>query len=90
MPITREQTDAVAKAIMEPDLTTQQEIRNKRERAAQRLANGRRIAVFSLAGFAAGALIGQLAFGYFVQAALIGGIGGGLLGRWLLRRRGEQ
>lgn len=87
MSIPREHADAMAKAIMEPDLVRQQEIRHKRESEAQRLARGRHLAVFMLSGYAAGALIGQLAFGQFLQPAIIGGIVAGLLGHWLLRQR---
>lgn len=85
MTIDKTQAEAIAQAILEPDLQMQEELRRKREADARRLAFQRRVAAFALAGAGVGAAVGYFAFGQFSRGVIVGAILGFLVGR-LIRR----
>ena len=58
----KNQADAIAQAILEPDLKVQEELSRKRAADAAKLIMQRRLAWFGLAGFALGAVVGYYAF----------------------------
>ena len=76
----KQQAEAIAQAILEPDLSVQAELRRKKEAKERSLAVRRVIATFVLLGFAIGAAT-ALAFGErFTVGGLWGGIGGAAVG----------
>ena len=80
------QADAIAAAILEPDLRLQEEIRRKRAAEAAQLARKRRVAWFALAGSAIGAVVAQLNGERFTLGIIVGGLAGSVIG-WLASRR---
>ena len=85
----RTQADAIAQAMLEPDLKSQEEVRRKRAQEAAKLATQRRHAGFVLVGYAAGAAVGHFAFGRIASSGLIGAFVGMLasvLVGWLRKR----
>ena len=80
------QADAIAHAIMAPDLQVRDEVRRKKAIEAVSLARRRRVAWFALAGSAVGAAIAHFNDLPFTRGALFGGIAGSVLG-WLVTRR---
>ena len=68
----RSQAEAIAQAVLEPDVKAQEQIRLRRAQEAVKLANQRRHAGFVLVGYAAGAAIGYLAFDRIAISGLIG------------------
>ena len=80
------QAEAVAKAIMEPDLRAQEELQKKRERESTDIARKRRVAWLSLAGAGVGAVISYYTGERFSLGVLWGGIAGSALG-WLVTTR---
>jgi len=85
----RTQADAIAQAMLEPDVKAQEEIRRKRAQDAAKLAAQRRHAGFVLVGYVAGAAVGHFAFGRIAFFGLIGaaaGMLGSVLVGWLRKR----
>ena len=80
------QADAIAHAILEPDLRAQEDLRHKRAAEAASLARRRRVAWFTLAGCGIGAVIAYFAETRVTQGVLLGGVMGTLSG-WLLTHR---
>ena len=85
-----QQAEAIAQAILEPDLSVQAELRRKREAEERGLVVRRVIATFVLVGFAIGAAT-ALAVG---ERFTVGGLWGGLVvpqlgGPWVLGVIGE-
>ncbi len=87
----KQQAEAIAKVILEPDLNAQAELRRKREAEDRSLAVRRFIAGFVLVGFAIGAATAFFAGERFTDGGLWGGIGGAavgwVVGAWRDRRR---
>lgn len=80
------QADAIAQAILEPDLRVQEELRNKRALESAHQARMRRVAWFALAGCGIGAAIAHFG-GVRVSLGVIwGGLAGSAIG-WLVTRR---
>lgn len=75
----RKQADAIAQAILEPDLKAQDALVHKRAEDAAKLAQQQRHAWSGLVGFAIGAAIGHFAFGRLSYGGLIGLCGGILI-----------
>ena len=80
------QADAIAQAILEPDLRAQEELRTKRAKEAADLARRRRVAWFTLAGAGVGAVLVYFTNYHFSNGVLWGGIAGSALG-WLVTGR---
>ena len=87
----KQQAEAIAQAILEPDLKAQEELRRKREAEDRSVAVRRFIAGFVLVGFAIGAATAYFAGERFTVGGLWGGIGGAVVGwavgAWRDRRR---
>lgn len=84
------QAEAIVRAMLEPDLRIQQEIRRKRARNAERLIAQRRHAGLTLAGFAVGIAVGYPIGGFDAAYGLMGAMTGvsvsALIG-WMRKRR---
>ena len=80
------QADAIARAILEPDLRAQEELRTKRALEAAHHARKRRIAWFTLAGCGIGAAVAFLSGERLLLGFLWGSIAGSAVG-WLVARR---
>ena len=80
------QADAIAQAILEPDVRAQEELRTKRAIEAAKLAGQRRVAWFTLAGAGIGSVAAHFGDYHFSQGVLYGGLAGTAIG-WLFRRR---
>lgn len=80
------QADAIAQAILEPDLRAREEIRSKRAEEAAQLKRQRRVACFALAGSGIGAAIAHFGGERFTTGVVWGGLAGSMLG-WLITRR---
>ena len=78
----KSQAEAIAKAILEPDMKAQEEIRRKRLVESQSLASRRKVAWFALVGALAGAGVAQLAGFRFTQGIIWGGLLAAAVG-WL-------
>jgi hypothetical protein len=86
----RSQADAIAQAILQPDLKAQEEIRRKRAVEERSLADRRLVAWFSLPGFAIGAAMAYFTGHRFTNGIIWGGVAGGVIGWavvWWRRRR---
>ena len=79
------QADAIAQALLEPNLRAQEELRIKRASEATQLAHKRRVAWFSLAGSAVGAAIAYSSGARFTVGIIWGGLVGFAVG-WLITR----
>ncbi|AOL18166.1 hypothetical protein AB8807_20050 [Xanthomonas campestris pv. olitorii] len=86
----KSQADAIAQAILQPDLEAQEQIRRRRAAEDQAVADRRMVAWFSLSGFVIGAVVAHLTGYRFTDGIIWGGIAGGAVG-WaalkLCRRR---
>lgn len=80
------QADAIAKAIMEPDLRAQEEWRSKRAVESAQLARRRRVAWLTLTGAGIGAAIAYFSGARFPIGIIWGGLAGSAIG-WLITRR---
>jgi len=86
----KSQANAIAQAILEPDLKAQEEVRRKRAAHERSLADRRLVAWFSLPGFAIGAAVASFTGHRFTIGVILGGIAGSLIGWavvWWRRRR---
>lgn len=80
------QADAIVKAIMEPDLRAQEELRTKRAQESADLARRRRVAWFTLAGCGIGGVVAYIAGVRISEGIVWGGITCTLAG-WTLTHR---
>lgn len=80
------QADAIAQAILEPDLRAQEDLRIKRAKEAADLARRRRVAWFTLAGAGIGAALAHFTGYRFSNGVIWGGFAGSAVG-WLVMRR---
>ena len=78
--------DAIAQAILEPDLRIQGELRSKRAVESAQLARRRRIAWLTLTGSGIGAAIAYFSGIRFSLGIILGGVAGSAVG-WLITRR---
>lgn len=86
----KSQADAIARAMLEPDLKVQEELRQKRVAEDRSLADRRLVAWFSLPGFALGAAMAYFIGHRLASGAIWGGIAGSSVGWaavWWRRRR---
>ena len=88
--VDRSQADAIVQAILEPDLKVQEEIRRKRAADERGLAEGRKIAVFMLVGFAIGALSAYLMEEGISAGGLWAGIVSAVIGRLIISWRSSR
>lgn len=79
------QAEAIAQALLEPNIKAQEEIRSKRAREALHMARKRQVAVYALIGCGIGGVTAQLMDAHFTQGISWGGIAGGAFG-WLFMR----
>lgn len=80
------QVDAIAQAILEPDLRAQDEIRRKRAAEAAQLARKRKVAWLALAGSCIGAAAAYFSGTRFSEGVIWGGLVGAVVG-WLITRK---
>lgn len=80
------QADAIAKAILEPNLRAQEEQRSKQAVESAQLARKRQIAWFTLTGAGIGAVIAYISGVRFSIGIIWGGLAGSAIG-WLITRR---
>ncbi|AVQ05545.1 TPA: hypothetical protein HH295_19470 [Xanthomonas vasicola pv. zeae] len=81
------QADAIAQAILQPDLEAREKIRRRRAAKDRAVADRRMVAWFSLSGFVMGAVVAHLAGYRFTDGIIWGGIAGGPAGWAALRLR---
>ncbi len=78
MNINKDQAEAIAAAILAPDLKAQDDLQNKKMAGEAKLANQRRTAKFALVGCVLGTVVGYLSsshiFYFFVAGGLLGAI----------------
>ena len=82
----RKQADVVARSILEPGTSAQEEVRLKLTTEANERARRQRIAWFSLAGFAVGSAAAYFGVISFVPSFFLGGLVGSLVGYVINRR----
>jgi len=82
----RTQADAIAQAILAPDLDRQKDSRQKRASEAAYLSRKRKVAWFALIGSAVGAAVAYLSGTSFSVGVIWGGLASSVLG-WLLTHR---
>ncbi|WP_338339370.1 hypothetical protein [Xanthomonas euvesicatoria] len=86
----KSQAEAIAQAILQPDLEAREKIRRRRAAKDRALAGRRMVGWFSLSGFVIGAGVAHLTGYRFTDGIIWGGIAGGGVG-WaaltLCRRR---
>ncbi|WP_434031241.1 hypothetical protein [[Pseudomonas] boreopolis] len=83
------QADSIVRAILEPDLRVQEELRHKRAVEAAQLARKRIVAGYSLVGSGTGAVIGYFTDIHFSQGLIWGALAASALG-WLVTRRNHS
>ncbi|MBS7457359.1 hypothetical protein [Coralloluteibacterium stylophorae] len=83
MSLNKSHAEAVAEAIMQPNLDAQAALTRRREGKARRSAMQARIAALALVGTAIGAAVGLLGFDRMAPGVLVGGVLGALVGRLL-------
>lgn len=74
------QADAIAQAILQPDLKAREDIRHRRATEERSLADRRLVAWFSLPGSALGAAVAYVIGSRFSYGVIWGGIMGGAIG----------
>ena len=74
------QADAIAQAILQPDLEAQEKIRRKRAAEEQILAGRRSVAKLALLGMAIGGAAVYFAGGRLTEGIIWGGLAGGVIG----------
>jgi len=80
------QADAIAQAILEPNLRAQEELRNKRAVESAQLARKRRVAWLTLSGAGIGATVAYFSGAHFSVGVIWGGLAGSAVG-WLITRQ---
>lgn len=78
----KSQADAIAQAMLTPDLKAQEALRRKRAKEAWWHAEKRKVAWLMLAGFAVGIVAVQFTGARFTTGGLWGAMSGGAIG-WL-------
>nr|WP_245149870.1 hypothetical protein [Xanthomonas axonopodis] len=81
----KSQADAIAQALLQPDLEAQEKIRRRRAAEGQGVADRRMVAWFSLSGLVIGAVVAHLTGYRFTDGIMWGGIAGGAVGWAALR-----
>ncbi|TPG48846.1 hypothetical protein EAH75_10560 [Rhodanobacter glycinis] len=81
----KSQADAVARAILEPDLRAQEELRSKRAIESAQLARKRRVAWLALVGAGIGAAVAYVSGAQFSTGVIWGGLAGSAVG-WFITR----
>ena len=81
--VDKSQAEAIARAILEPDLEAQKAIRSKRAAEERSLADRRLVAWFSLPGFVIGAAVAHFTGNRFSNGIIWGGIVGAIVG-WIV------
>lgn len=84
------QADAIAQAILQPDLKAREEIHRQRAAEASRVADRRFVALVSMPGFVIGAVVAHYSGHRFTEGVIWGGVAGAIIGWtviWLRRRR---
>lgn len=84
------QADAIARAILEPDLKGQEELRRKRAAEERRMADQRLVAALALPAMAIGAVATHLIGIRFTNGIIWGGIIGAIVGWTLVWWRGRR
>ena len=74
--------EAIARAILQPDLEAREKLRRKKAKEAWWLVEKRKVAWLALIGCAVGAAIAIYAGEHFIDGALWGSLSGGAVG-WL-------
>ena len=82
----KKQADVVAQTILEPEVRAQEVARLRRAARAMERSRKQRIAWFTLAGFAAGAVVAYLAALPLLPGFVLGGLAGSLVGYVTTRR----
>ena len=82
------QVDAIAQAILEPNLRAQEEIRNKRAVKALNVASRRQVAWFMLVGGGIGGVAAYCIDMHITRGILVGGFAGSFLGWFVVWLRG--
>ena len=77
------QADAIARAILEPDLKAQEQLRRKRAAESKQLTEKRKVAWLGLAGFAIGAVAAHFTGEGISAGGLWGGVAGAAVG-WVI------
>ena len=80
------QADAIAQAILEPELRARKEVLRKRAAKSVELARKRRVAWFSLVGACVGSVIAYYGGIRFSLGVIYGGLAGSAVG-WLVTTR---
>lgn len=80
------QADAIVRALLEPDLRAQDELRRKRAIESAQLARRRRVAWLTLVGAGIGAAVAYLSGTHFSISVIWGGLAGSAAG-WLITWR---
>lgn len=86
MPMDEKHADAIARAILEPDVEAREQRQRKRAAEAADLVVQRRSAGAALAGMAVGGAFGYFAFGDLSRGLIVGGLIAYLLARLVQRR----
>ena len=81
-----EQADSVADALLQEQQAHQAAVVHNLANHNRLRSVRRRVAIYGIAGFAAGALAGYLIFPKLLPAAIIGMGLGMVIGRWFVRR----
>jgi hypothetical protein len=84
--VQRQQADAIAQAILEPDVQVQQALRAKRAREAALDARRRKVALFALIGGGIGAVAAAVS-GLQLSSGVLWGALAGAAVRWLSAHR---
>jgi Flp pilus assembly protein TadB len=82
------QADAIAQAILEPDIRAQEELRNKRVIQSAQHSRKRRVAWLTLVGAGVGAAVAYFSGVHFSIGVILGGLAGSAVG-WLITRRAK-
>ena len=82
----KKQADSVARAILEPEMSAQEEARRKRAARAIDRSRKQQIGWFTLAGFTGGAAVAYVAAISLVLGFFLGGLAGSLVGYVITRR----
>ena len=85
----KSQAEAIAKAILEPDLQAQEEIRRKHAAEALYMAHKRQVAWYALAGAFIGAAVTYFMGQRFTVGVVLGALLGTGVGTLAIRRRGK-
>ncbi|MFT4048041.1 MAG: hypothetical protein QM661_15300 [Solimonas sp.] len=85
----KSQAEAIAKAILEPDLQAQEEIRRKHATGAPYMVHKHQVAWYALAGAFIGGAVAYLIGQRFTVGVVLGALLGTGIGTLAIRRRGK-